>query len=110
MIIYKQVFPTRWPIFEFSFRVWRLAIWTAIMSESPESMTYEYVALFIRWGNREPLNLRLYETVRRVEDRLSGMFTESQPMALKRLYQWRRVLNEEIKRVKLSPNKEEDGK
>jgi len=100
MAIYKQFFPTKWPLFELHFQVWKLRIGTQLMMESPEPMTYEYLRVGIFWEGELIYHFRLFDTRIRVQSRLDGMLEQSEPMTLKRLKDIRRIVNEEIKKLK----------
>lgn len=100
MVIYKQIFPTKFPLFEFYLRVWRLEIGTDCMRESMESTTYEYVRLRIDWKGKNLFHCRLFDTYRRQVDRLDGIYNEPQPITIKRLKEIKKVVNEEIKKLK----------
>ena len=102
-MIYKQYFPTRWPILEFRLSIWKLTVATAIMRESLESLSYEYLILLVAWNGKEIHRFRLYDTERRAVNRLEGIYSEPQPIALKRLKEIKKIVNEEIK--KLTKNK-----
>jgi hypothetical protein len=70
------------------------------MMKSIESLTYQYVCLMVHWGSEEKFRLRLYDTERRVCERLAGIYQEPQPIALKRLREIKKIVNEEIKKLK----------
>ncbi|MDD4027000.1 MAG: hypothetical protein PHO75_02310 [Candidatus Shapirobacteria bacterium] len=59
----RQVFYTKWPLLEFYLTIWCLSLKTAIMRESIESMSYEYIRFMILWKNKEIYHFRLYTTV-----------------------------------------------
>lgn len=40
-MIYKQIFPTRFPILYFGIQIGKLSMRTALMTESVSSLTYE---------------------------------------------------------------------
>lgn len=99
MAIYKRVFPTRYPLFRFYIQVWKLAIMCDLLTKPDERLSYEYVALMGRWGDKELFCFRLYDTYRRIEDRLDGMLTDGAKPTLGKLKEWRKIINEEIEKL-----------
>jgi hypothetical protein len=70
MAMYTEgVFPTRYPLLDFHMRIWKLTIETNLMSESMESMTYQYISLFILWKGNVLYKFRLYDSYKRAVER-----------------------------------------
>lgn len=99
MAIYKQIFPTKYPLLEFNLTIWKLSVRTYLMRESSESMTYEYIRLGFLWGNNMFFHFRLFETQQRKVSRLDGMLSKSKEYTLKELKEIRTVALKEIKKI-----------
>lgn len=67
-----QYFPTKWPLIEFYLGIWKLRISIGIMRESQDNLSYEYVAFLIYWVNKPLVKFKLYDTQRRVKERLEN--------------------------------------
>jgi len=98
-MIYKQIFPTRWPLFDFHLSIWKLDIATMALRTSMECLAYEYVALVIRWNGDEKFRFRIYDTERRQRERLDGMLVETKDMTIKRLKKIRKIALEEMRKI-----------
>jgi len=100
---YKSIFPTKWPLFEFYLRIWKLTITTAVFTESIESLTYQYVAFLISWKGENKFKFRLYDTEIRKTERIDEilMMEGSTKYTIKKLREIRKVALEEIKNIKL---------
>lgn len=109
-MIYKQIFPTKWPLLDFSFEVWKLAIRVELMRASMESLAYEYLRLGVFWKGKLVWHIRLYDTERRVRERIDGILMETKPMTKRRLLEYRRIINEELKKLPLPPEPKETKK
>jgi len=99
MAIYKQIFPTRWPLLDFSFEVWKFHIYAGLFRPSIDSISYEYVMVYVSWGTKTILNFRLYDTERRAEDRLSP-YLETQEVTEEKLKAILKIVTDELKKVK----------
>ena len=100
MAIYKQIFPTKYPLFEFYFGVWKLRIATAVFRPSYESLAYEYIRVSFSWREKEFFAFRLFDTYHRVTNRIDGILNEQKPATLKRLYEMKKIVEEEIVKIK----------
>lgn len=97
---YTRTYATNWPLLDFFFRVWKLQTAIVLMSPSVESMSYQYLALIARWGNKQLFIFRLYDTDRRVMNHFDPLLHE--PYDLKRLQEIKKTAIQEIKRLKNS--------
>lgn len=61
--------PTRWPLFEFHLVIWKFSIRTCVVRDVPEMKTYEYFRLDIYWGNNKLLQVKLFDTWERIDQR-----------------------------------------
>lgn len=73
---------------------------TAIMSESLQSDTYEYIRLGIYWKNKELYHFRLYDTYRRRQDRLKELTSKGIDYTVEQLEEIRDIANEQIEIIK----------
>lgn len=70
MINTQRIYPTRYPLFDFHLDIGKFHIYTGVMRPSIEGLSYEYLMIYVAWGAKTLFNLRLYDTERRLEDRL----------------------------------------
>lgn len=61
--------PTRWPLFKFSITLWKLHIFTELMTADYMRREYSYTAFFVWWGNTMVYEFKLYDTDERIEAR-----------------------------------------
>jgi hypothetical protein len=47
------------------------------MSPSAESLTYQYLILMIHWGGKELYRFRIYDSEKRMADRISPLINKS---------------------------------
>lgn len=101
-MIYKNIFPTSYPLFDFYLRIWTFQIGTEIMRQSMDSDTYEYIRIRAEFRGNKIFEFRLFDTYKRQEDRLGGIYVEAGPFTLKRLNQIKKTVDEEIAKIKNS--------
>lgn len=71
------IFPTKWPLFDFFIDIYKLRVGVVAMTPSVESLTYEYLRMRIAWGGKKLFEFRLFDTERRMTDRI-GMSIKSE--------------------------------
>lgn len=100
MAIYKQIFPTKWPLFIFNLVIWHLKIYTGFFSPGIDNDGYEYVFLRLDWRNKNIFQFRLFDTYARQSSRLEGVLTEPYKPALEKLERVKKTVEEEIEKLK----------
>lgn len=98
MAIYKDIFPTKFPLFDFFFQIYKLRVRTALLIHSIDSMSYEYVCLMAYWGSKQLFTFRLYDTYRRQEDRLTK-YLKGENMAVRDLENIITIAKQEIDKI-----------
>lgn len=101
-MIYQKIFPTNWPLFEFSIAIWRLHIFTALFSPSMATNTYEYIMMVFQWHNNDFFRIRLYDTYRRKEDRLGRLINNNEysgDWSVEKLKEIRDIANKKIEEL-----------
>ena len=65
----QKILPTKWPLFEFHFSIWRLHIKTALFVPEKEIRVYEYLMLVVYWNAKQIFRFRLFDIYERMIER-----------------------------------------
>jgi hypothetical protein len=85
----ERIFPTKWPLFEFSLSVWKFHIAATTFRPATASLTYEYIRVALYWGGNDFYHFRLYDTFVRKEDRLKSLLNEETDYTIEQLHEIR---------------------
>lgn len=65
----EVILPTKWPLFELHFGIWKLHIKAMAFCPANDSMIYEYIMLVIYWSGKQIFRIRLFDTYARLVER-----------------------------------------
>lgn len=71
-MIKQHTYPTKYPLLEFHLAVWKLKAGVIVMSPADWQVAYDYLMLRVDWSGNKLFEIRLWDTTRRIDDRLGN--------------------------------------
>lgn len=97
---YDKIFPTKYPMFHFYLKIWKLEIQTCALKPGDTTLTYEFIRLEIRWGLKELFGIRLYDTLQRRRNYLKEIMHEAgDDWSKEKLEEFIAIAQRELERV-----------